>query len=184
MRLALSYSAGVSSAPSSSPSACQPASLYLPLTGSGKIERATGPKPAKRASTCFSWEVASRCSCSMAFSVRMAATMSRAFPFSPLAIGTAEVGPGSAERGGGVTGGLSASAGASVGGTDRPAGVVDIRGSCGTGWSGRGSKRLGGCRDGFSRATYDFARRPLPCRAKVLPCRPAETRRANDPPVP
>ena len=30
---------------SSSPRACQPASLYLPVTGSGKIDRATGPKP-------------------------------------------------------------------------------------------------------------------------------------------
>ena len=28
--------------------------LVRPVTGSGKIERATGPKPAKRASVCFS----------------------------------------------------------------------------------------------------------------------------------
>ena len=36
-------------------------SLYLPLTGSGKMDRATGPKPAKRARVCFSSEVACRC---------------------------------------------------------------------------------------------------------------------------
>ena len=60
------------------------------MTGSGKIERATGPKPAKRASVCFSSGVAGRCSCSMVFSVRMAAMMSRALAFSPLAMETGE----------------------------------------------------------------------------------------------
>jgi hypothetical protein len=84
--LALSYSAGVSSVASSAPSDRQPESLYLPVTGSGKIERATGPKPLKRASACFSSEVAGRCSFSTAFRVRMAARMSRAFAFSPLAM--------------------------------------------------------------------------------------------------
>jgi hypothetical protein len=59
--------------------------LYLPLTGLGKIERATGPKPQKRASVCFSPEVAGRSSFSTAFRVRMAAMTSRALAFSPLA---------------------------------------------------------------------------------------------------
>jgi hypothetical protein len=88
VRFALSYSAGVSSVASSPPIACQPASLYLPVTGSGKIESATGPKPQKRASVCFSSEVAGRCSFSTSFNVRMAVRMSRAFAFSPLAMPT------------------------------------------------------------------------------------------------
>jgi hypothetical protein len=86
VRLALSYSAAVRSDLSSSPMACQPGSLYLPVTGSGKMERATGPKPENRASVCFSSFVAGRESFSTAFSVRMAAMMSRALVFSPLAM--------------------------------------------------------------------------------------------------
>ena len=93
VRFALSYSSGVSSVFNSSPSACQPASLKRPVTGSGKIDRATGPKPAKRASVCRSSGVARRFSCSMRLSVRMAARMSRALAFSPLAIGTVREGP-------------------------------------------------------------------------------------------
>ena len=85
VRLALSYSSGVSSDFNCSPRVCQPASLYLPVTGLGKIDRATGPKPVKRVSVCFSSTVAGRCSFSTACKVRMAAMMSRAFPFSPLA---------------------------------------------------------------------------------------------------
>jgi hypothetical protein len=48
------------------------------------MDKATGPNPAKRASACFSSGVADRRSVSTAFSVRIAAMMSRAFPFSPL----------------------------------------------------------------------------------------------------
>jgi hypothetical protein len=51
------------------------------------MERATGPKPEKRARSCFSSAVAGRFSCSMVFRVRMAAMMSRALVFSPLAMG-------------------------------------------------------------------------------------------------
>jgi len=60
--------------------------LNLPVTGSGKIDKATGPKPANLASACFSSRVAGRCSCSTVFKARMAARMSRAFAFSPLAM--------------------------------------------------------------------------------------------------
>ena len=64
-----------------------PAGILVPAGDRiGKIDRATGPKPAKRASVCFSSGVAGRCSCSMALSVRMAARMSRALAFSPLAM--------------------------------------------------------------------------------------------------
>jgi hypothetical protein len=86
VRLALSYSWSVSSDFNSSPKPCQPASLYVPVTGSGKIDRATGPNPENRASFCFSCGVAARFSCSMVFRVRMAVMMSRALVFSPLAI--------------------------------------------------------------------------------------------------
>ena len=46
----------------------------------------TVTKPEKRASICFSSDVAGRCACSIVFSVRIAAMMSRALVFSPLAI--------------------------------------------------------------------------------------------------
>jgi hypothetical protein len=87
VRFALSYSCGVRSAASSSPRACQPASLYLPVTGSGKIDSATGPKPENRESASFSSLLGGRRSVSMRFSVWMAAMMSRALAFSPLATG-------------------------------------------------------------------------------------------------
>ena len=57
------------------------------MTGSGKIESATGPNPEKRASASFSSLLGGRRSVSMRFSVRMAAMMSRALAFSPLATG-------------------------------------------------------------------------------------------------
>jgi len=53
------------------------------------MERATGPKPANRARACFSSGVAGRFSCSIVVSVRMAARMSRALAFSPLAMAIA-----------------------------------------------------------------------------------------------
>ena len=111
VRLALAYSSGVSRNCSPSLKSCQPASLQRPVTGSGNIDSATGPNPAKRASVCFSSCVAGRCSSSMVFSVRMAAMMSRALPFSPLAMATAGAGPGGLERGVWVSGGLTALAG-------------------------------------------------------------------------
>ncbi len=54
----VSYSQGVSSVRSSSPIACHEASLYFSVTGSGNIDRATGPNPPKRASACRSSAVA------------------------------------------------------------------------------------------------------------------------------
>ncbi len=113
------------------------------------MERATGPNPANRASTCFSSEVASRCACSMAFSVRMAAMMSRAFPFSPLAMGTDGAGPETSERVAGAAGGVMESAGASMAGPGR--GKIAVE----TDWSGSESNRLGRCRDEFRCATCE-----------------------------
>ena len=66
----------------------------------------------KRASVCFSSGVAGRCSCSMVWTVRMAATMSWALVFSPLAMG--EAGDGCSEREVGGSGDLTASVRAEV----------------------------------------------------------------------
>jgi hypothetical protein len=74
----------------------------------------------------------------------MAAIMSRAFPFSPLAMGTDEGGDALAGGDVGSTGELGASAVADV--------VVTGGGSAVSGFIGWESKRLG-CRDDFSRAT-------------------------------
>ena len=54
--------------------------------GIGKERQRHGPKPPKRASMRFSSRVAGRCSCSIRCNVRMAAMMSRALAFSPLAM--------------------------------------------------------------------------------------------------
>jgi len=56
------------------------------VTGSGKIESATGPKPENRASASFSSLLGARRSVSMRFRVPMAAMMSWALAFAPLAI--------------------------------------------------------------------------------------------------
>lgn len=183
VRLALSYSSGVSSDFSSSPRAFQLASLKRPLTGSGNIDRATGPKPAKRASPCFSSAVAARCSCSMALSVRMAARMSRAFVFSPLAMGT----PGD-----GCSEGVACASGKSTASVGRAAGVAEAgvcwggggSGSAVAGLEGKESNRVGWRRDALTRAACDGGETAWPRRGTVPRSRSAETRRANDPPFP
>ena len=55
------------------------------------MESATGPNPAKRDRMSFSSILEGRRSASIVFSVRMAAMMSRAFAFSPLAVTEFEV---------------------------------------------------------------------------------------------
>ena len=63
-----------------------PAGVFVrPVTGSGKMPRATGPKPGKRARTALL--VAGRWACSMAWSVRIAAR-SAGLGFAPLVVGT------------------------------------------------------------------------------------------------
>src|ERR1700733_12959055 len=107
----------------------------------------------------------------------MAAMMSRAFAFSPLAIWVADSGKvclersaaGSAWLGTGVTGG-----GESIRGGSRGA----------AGLSGGESKRERWFRDAFSRATNDEPDAPSRHRETAFRSRPEPTRRANDPPYP
>jgi hypothetical protein len=116
--------------------------LYFPVTGSGKIDSATGPNPENRENASFSSLLGGRRSVSMRFSVLMAAMMSRALAFSPLATEVCDAsGPGVNPLGSelpeaGVTGG---------GGSER----LDSGG----GLLGGASKSEGWFRDALSRAT-------------------------------
>jgi hypothetical protein len=152
--LALPNSSGVSSVFSSSPMACQPASLYLPVTGSGKIVSATGPNPENRESASFSSLSGGRRSVSMRLSVRMAAMMSRALAFSPLATWDAVAGDGCSERAVGGSGELIPSAAMDVA-VSGGCGVSFGRSGSAAGFVGGESKSDGWFCDAFSRATYD-----------------------------
>ena len=93
MRLALAYSSGVRRDCSSSLT-CASRDRGRRLRGApglGNIPSATGPKPPKRASVWRSSALAGRCSCSICLRVWMAARMSRALPFWPLARGDASM---------------------------------------------------------------------------------------------
>ena len=146
------------------------------------MDRATGPNPANLASICRSSAVAGRPDCSMSFSVRMAAIMSRALPFSPLEMAADGIGPEVSGRGDSATGASIGLGGASMGVTG--GGTLDSVEYFGEGASSRESKRLGCLRDDPTRETNEFGRMPLPDPATVFRSRPDAWRSANDPRIP
>jgi len=120
----------------------------------------------------------------MLLTVRMAAMISRAFVFSPLAMGET----GSAPVLVAGAGNWTVLMGVVVVVTAGEDMAFDCWGVCsmlvGPGWGGRSNSD--GCwfLGAPTLAVYDGERTPLPCREKAVPGRSEETRRANDPPDP
>ncbi len=96
--------------------------------------------------------------------------MSRALPFSPLAMEADVVGSGASEGGTSATAGVD---GIPLGVSTIPGSGIFERGGTGANGSSESESNRPGClRDEVSRETNDFGRTPLPGRGRVSRSRP------------